>query len=447
MKKKANYIPLDPLIANHIDAGLFCYDTARSTFTFINTSLPAILKYPSKAALIKCKLEDIFETKGAARSFMKKLQKETALKAHSVVLRRKDKKLLRTRLTAKLKRTKGAKHGLIEGLIEAQSFLEEVSLQNHLFENLLDNIPDAIYFKDKNNKLIKVNKFYASGLKIKKEDIVGKTDYDFFPPEQAQRMFEDDNYVLKTGKPIVGKIEKTLLPNGTWNQVVTTKVPIYGDKKTIVGTMGITRDITAFSNLENEKLQMSIDAIRALSKIHELKDPYTSGHSNRVSVMAECITKEMGWSEKDILGMKIVGQLHDIGKIIVPAEILSKPGKLSDVEYMIIQQHVQNCYSIVKDISLPFPLAEAIYQHHERLNGKGYPKGIKNRKIIPAARILAVCDVLEAMTCHRPYREALGLKEALKELKSGMGKRYDAQVVKIVLKLIRRNKGKPFWQS
>lgn len=366
-------------------------------------------------------------------------------------LKRNDKKNLWAEITATSLKGKGSSSSsvFIEGVIEDVSDLieiqEKLEFEKSVLEGLLDNVPDAVYFKDKNNKLIRVNKFYAQGLRRKKEELIGKTDFDFFPSEQARIMLEDDKYVLKTGKPIIGKMERTLLPNGTWNHVVTTKIPLQDNKGLIIGTMGITRDITEFSRLEEEKLQMSMDAIRVISRIHELRDPYTSNHSNRVSIMAERIAQELGWPEKDILGMKIVGQLHDIGKIVVPAEILSKPGKLSDIEYMIIQQHVEHCYNIIKDIKYPFPLAETIYQHHERLDGLGYPRALKRNKIILPARILAVCDVLEAMTYRRPYREALGLGLAMEELRSEKGKKFDANIVNVASRLISKNKGVPFW--
>jgi len=440
-------------ITDHIGVGLFRYDLKNERFVFVNRALGSILKYPRRVILDRVKFKTIFKDKKEAASFLRELQKRKAVKSYKVRVKRKDKEILWTDITASLVKdtTGNGRVCYIEGIIEdATSFMEmkeRLEFERNMLGSLLDNIPDAVYFKDRKNRLIRVNKFYADGLKMKKEQILGKTDFDFFPRDQAKKMFDDDNYVLKTGKPIVGKIERTLLPNGTWNQAVTTKIALLDKKGSIVGTMGITRDITAFSNLEEEKLQMGIEAIRAISRIHELRDPYTCDHSNRVSIMADKIAGELGWSQKNILGMKIVGQLHDIGKIVVPAEILSKPGQLSELEYMVVKQHVQHCYNIIKDLKYPFPMAEAIYQHHERLDGLGYPRGLKKNKIIPAARILAVCDVLEAMTYRRPYREALGLKLALGELKANMGKKYDETVVRSVFRLIRKNKGKPFWSD
>jgi PAS domain S-box-containing protein/putative nucleotidyltransferase with HDIG domain len=320
-----------------------------------------------------------------------------------------------------------------------------ISLERNLLQSLLDNIPDAIYFKDDKNRIIRVNRFYAEGFKLAPEDIIGKTDFDFFPKDQAQRMFDDDTYILQTGKPIIGKIERTLLPNGTLNCVTTTKIPIKNKKNKTIGTIGVTRDITAYDNTERTNLEMIISSLKVLDKILETKDPYTFGHTRRVSLIAERIAKEMAWDENRILELKMSAELHDIGKILIPLEILNKPGKLSDLEYRMVQEHVQQSYDMLKPYSFPTQLPEAIYQHHERLDGTGYPRSLSSNKILPEAKILAICDVLEAMISHRPYRQALGMDVTLQELRNNAGSKYDKDVVDIVLKIINENDNKPFW--
>jgi PAS domain S-box-containing protein/putative nucleotidyltransferase with HDIG domain len=320
-----------------------------------------------------------------------------------------------------------------------------ISLERNLLQILLDNVPDAIYFKDDKNRIIRVNRFYAEGFKLPPEDIIGKTDFDFFPKDQAQKMFDDDTYILETGKPIIGKIERTLLPNGTYNCVTTTKIPIKNKENKVVGTMGVTRDITAYDNTERTNLDMIINSLKVLDKILETKDPYTFGHTRRVSMIAERIAKELAWDTNRVLELKMSAELHDIGKILIPLEILNKPGKLSDLEYKMVQEHVQQSYDMLQSYSFPTHLPEAIYQHHERLDGKGYPRGLLSDKILPEAKILAICDVLEAMISHRPYRQALGMDVTLKELKENSGSKYDKTIVDVVLKMISENDNKPFW--
>jgi len=250
-----------------------------------------------------------------------------------------------------------------------------------------------------------------------------------------------------SGRSIIGKIERTLLSNGTWNQVITTKIPMYDRGGNIIGTMGITRDMTAYANLERERLEMLINTVMVLGKAMEMRDPYTFSHNRKVADISEKIGKALGWDENRLLGMKLAGELHDLGKISIPLDILNKPGKLSDLEFKLIQEHVVKCYDLFKDVKFPFSLADIVYQHHERLDGTGYPRGLKGQDISQEARVLAVSDVLEAMTSHRPYREALGLDKAMEELKKGNGEKYDSQIVEIVIHLVSDNGNKIFWST
>ena len=170
----------------------------------------------------------------------------------------------------------------------------------------------------------------------------------------------------------------------------------------------------------------SIEAtIGAISTTVEMRDPYTAGHQRRVAQLAVAMGRELGMSEDHIHGLFLAGIVHDVGKIQVPAEILNKPGKLSKLEYQLIQQHAQAGYDIIKDIEFPWPIARMVLQHHERLDGSGYPNGLKGDEILAEAKILAIADVVEAMTSHRPYRAALGLDKALEEIELGKGRLYD----------------------
>ena len=177
-----------------------------------------------------------------------------------------------------------------------------------------------------------------------------------------------------------------------------------------------------------------------LSKTVEMRDPYTSGHQLRVSQLACLIAREIGLPGDQLDGIRVMGMLHDLGKIIIPAEILSKPSKLTDYEFQFIKAHPQAGYDILKEIDFPWPVATAIVQHHERLNGSGYPLGLSDQEIIIEAQILAVADVVEAMATHRPYRPALGIDAALEEISNGRGILYAANVADAVIKLFRDKK-------
>lgn len=185
-----------------------------------------------------------------------------------------------------------------------------------------------------------------------------------------------------------------------------------------------------------EKVKKALDGtVLAVANTMEMRDPYTAGHQRQVAQLAAAIAQEMGFPAERVEGMRVLGCLHDIGKIAIPAEILSKPGRLNRMEFTLIQDHPRVGYEIIKDIDFPFPLAEGILQHHERLNGSGYPQGIKEPDIILEARILGVADVVEAISSHRPYRKALGVKQALEEISRNRGILYDPEVVDICLKL------------
>ena len=179
-------------------------------------------------------------------------------------------------------------------------------------------------------------------------------------------------------------------------------------------------------------LMHTVDVIVNLG---EMRDPYTAGHEKRVAEIAVAISAELGFDGSRQEGMRIAGCLHDIGKINIPAEILSKPGKLTDIEYSLVKGHAQAGYDVLAHVDFPWPMAEVVLQHHERLDGTGYPRGLKGEEIIIEARILAVADVVESMSSHRPYRAALGIDKALDEIKHGRGVAYDATVVDACLKL------------
>ena len=187
-----------------------------------------------------------------------------------------------------------------------------------------------------------------------------------------------------------------------------------------------------------EILQKSLEqSIRAIADTVEARDPYTAGHQHRVGELAVAIAREMGLAEEKIHGIHLAAIIHDLGKIHVPAEILSKPGKLSDIEFMLIKTHPQDGYDILKDVDFPWPIADIVRQHHERLDGSGYPQGLKGAQILLESRIMTVADVVEAMSSHRPYRAALGVEVALKEIERGGGSAYDPAVADAGLKLFR----------
>jgi len=187
-----------------------------------------------------------------------------------------------------------------------------------------------------------------------------------------------------------------------------------------------------------ENLEKALEGtIQAMASTVETRDPYTAGHQRRTADLARAIATEMGLSREQVHGIHMAGVIHDLGKIAVPAEILSKPTRLSELEFGIIKTHPQVGYDILKSIEFPWPIAQIVLQHHERMDGSGYPNGLSDEDICLEARILAVADVVEAMASHRPYRPALGIDKALEEISRNKGVVYDAKVVDACLKLFR----------
>jgi putative nucleotidyltransferase with HDIG domain len=213
-----------------------------------------------------------------------------------------------------------------------------------------------------------------------------------------------------------------------------------GDKLTF---NAFIRDLSELSK-HKEALEASelvireslIGTILAISKAVEARDPYTAGHQQRVSRLARSIAQKMGLDKELIEGIRMGAIIHDIGKIQLPAEILSKPGKLTEAEFELIKSHPESGFKILEDVKFPWPVADIAYQHHERIDGSGYPRGLKGDEICLEAKVIAVADVVEAMSSHRPYRPSLGMEMAIDEIKNHRGTKYDEACVDACVKLL-----------
>ena len=224
------------------------------------------------------------------------------------------------------------------------------------------------------------------------------------------------------------------LASGEVRDVEVNSGPLVVDGRKLL--FSIIQDVTE-RRLAEEQVRRNAQQLRralegtvlAVSQVTESRDPYTAGHERRVSELAVAIAEHLGWQEDAVEGLRIAAILHDIGKVSVPVEILSRPGRLGGAELELIRQHAQEGHDILAGISFEWPVAEMVLQHHERLDGSGYPRGITADQILPEARILAVADVVEAMSSHRPYRPSLGIAAALAEVRRGAGTLFDAGVV------------------
>jgi len=238
---------------------------------------------------------------------------------------------------------------------------------------------------------------------------------------------------------------RTISKDGTVKTVEATTIIIGKDGES--KEIGILRDITERKLADeerkksHERLRQSLEeTVDALASAQEIRDPYTAGHQKRVTALACDMAKEMGLSEEKIDGLRLAGLIHDVGKIRIPGEILTYPGRLTELDFNVIETHPKVGYEILKTIEFPYPVAKIVLQHHERLNGTGYPAGLKGNKILIEARIIAVADVVEAMASHRPYRPALGVDKAKEEISKNKGILYDPDAVDACLKILSKKK-------
>lgn len=223
-------------------------------------------------------------------------------------------------------------------------------------------------------------------------------------------------------------------PNDIENLVELTESLVYGISALHNRMERSKAEAEVKNNLRNVRKALGA-VIQVLESSVEIRDPYTAGHQRRVSDLARAVARGMNLSQDRVDGIRIAGIIHDIGKIYVPAEILSKPSRLSKIEFNLIKTHSQVGFDILKSIEFPWPVANIVLQHHERINGSGYPFHLTHEKILLEARILGVADVVEAMASHRPYRPALGLEDALDEISKHRGSLYDSDVVDACLEL------------
>jgi PAS domain S-box-containing protein len=335
--------------------------------------------------------------------------------------------------------------GAIVDITQRKQQEEELLRTNTLLDLIIENIPDMIFLKDAGDlRFVRFNRAGEALLGHSRSDLLGKNDYDLFPKEQADFFTEKDREVLR-GKELMDIPEEPIQTGNRGERTLhTKKVPILDANGEPEYLLGISEDITERKRMETERqqnyerLRKTLEAtVHAIAVTVETRDPYTAGHQRRVADLSKTIASEMGLATDQIDGIYMASKIHDIGKISVPAEILSKPTKLTHTEFSLIKVHAQSGYEILKDIEFPWPIARMVLEHHERMDGSGYPRNLKGEEILIEARILAVADVVEAMASYRPYRPGLGIDAALAEIEKNRGIFYDDAVADACLRLFR----------
>jgi PAS domain S-box-containing protein len=333
---------------------------------------------------------------------------------------------------------------VVRDITEKKQAEEALCKSEAKYRGILENMDDAYYELDLNGNLVFFNDALISISGYSREELMGMNYRQYISHETykpVQRVFSE---IYKTCQPVRLFDYEIIMKGGQTRNFESWANLLFDNNNQPIGFKGMARDITKRKRAE-KALKETLDSLRkavgttiqVMVSAVETRDPYTAGHQFRSADLAIAIATEMGLPQEKIEAIRMAGPIHDIGKLSIPAEILSKPTKLSEIEFSLIKEHSWSGYEILKDVESPWPLAEIVYQHHERMNGSGYPRNLKGEEIIMEARIMAVADVVEAMASHRPYRPALGIDVALEELEKNRGTFYDNAVADACLRLFR----------
>jgi len=414
------------LFENSVD-GIYI-TTPQGKYVDVNMSLVNMLGYKSKKELmsIDIKKELYVLEKERLGPYDRNRLFETRLK-------KKDGSIINVQISSNVIFEDG-KPKYYQGIV--RDFTEKIQFQDKLitvageWSNTFDSIEDAISITDLEGRILRVNRAMSKMFNKNFKEIIGDTcqnmmtifshTYGRFPMIHARITKKREIRIVKTD----GKYFSCIVD------------PILDKNKTVTSMVHILTDITDQKKVE-EEIKESLNqtkrtfeqTVTALSQLVEVRDPYTSGHQKKVADIATAIAKDLGLKKDTVEAIRLAALIHDIGKIAIPASILSKPGKLTDIERDMIETHPKIGYEIVKEIDFPYPIAKIILQHHEKIDGSGYPNGLKGKGIMQEAKIIVVADVFEAMSSHRPYREANTLKESFNEILKNSGVLYDADVV------------------
>jgi len=306
-------------------------------------------------------------------------------------------------------------------------------------EGMVDSISsDVIMAVDREDRVVRCNASLRRIFGYQPEEVLHRrTDLLFRNiPGPSGDISGGDPVIQKGGFSVTRAIGRFKDGHEIPLEVVTGQLT--ADRGAVLLLRDISERVAAEAQLRSsyQKLQELLEeTVNILAMAVEMRDPYTAGHQRRVAALACAIADELKFSARRKDGLRLASIVHDVGKLYVPAEILSKPGVLTETEFNLIKAHPQLGYDLLKKIDFPWPVAEMVLQHHERIDGSGYPQGLEGKEILLESRIMGVADVVEAMASHRPYREAHGISKALEEITTHRGKRYDADVVDACLKV------------
>ena len=351
---------------------------------------------------------------------------------------------LRTELQEAHATLDAIRNGAVDALVVSGKSGEQIfSLINtdQPYRILLEEMSEGALTVTPDGLILFSNKRFAEMVKSPLKNVIGCNLQKWVDPEHLkilESLLSEDSKEKHRGELLLVTVNGDRVP--IYISIAKVRVGKEADIFCLVAT-----DLTEVKHIEaivaakkmalaaltaSQELQESFEeSIKAIANTVESRDEYTAGHMRRVGQLAPAIARELGLSEETIHGIELASTIHDVGKISIPVEILTKPAKLTKVEFLLIQTHTEAGYDIIKNIKFPWPIALLILQHHERMDGSGYPQGLKGEEILLGARIIAVADVIEAMVSRRPYRSELGIDAALAEIRQGRGTLYDPPTV------------------
>jgi len=419
-------------------------------FAFLNQSAAAFAGYTPDELVGKDSLFCIHpEDREATRTLSRRMIREGRTIPFDVRILHKDGSIRWIMLALTLTDYKGrpAILGNSIDITELKDAQEKLGLSRAMESSILDSIPLAVIGLE-NRQIVFANSDTAVVFGWRPEELIGQSTRILYRSEGDFQEIGDRVYqALGAERTFAAELEYACRRKDGRDILCRMKAARIGEtlqeKRIVVTYEDVTELIQTKEKLgqTNEQLQRTLSGtIKTISSLLMAKDPYTAGHQEKVSRLVTAIAREMNLPEDQVQALGTAALLHDLGKIHIPSDILSKPGKLSDIEYRLVQIHPEEGYEIIRHIDFTYPIAEMILQHHERLDGSGYPRGLSGGQIGLEARIISVADVVEAMASHRPYRPALGIDAALEEITEHRGTRYDTGVVDACRHLFREKR-------
>ena len=413
------------------------FTTRAGSFADINQSMLDLFGY-SREEMLELDVRNTYVERADRDRFQQEIEQKGSVVDYEVALRKKDGTPMDCLLTATARRADDGSilgyQGIMRDVTEQKKAEQALRASEEFSSSLMKNAPTPLLVANPDSSLRYVNPALTRLTGFSPSELLGKkAPYPWWTEETLEKTGRDFEEALRQGAR--GKEEQFHRKSGErfWVEISATPDRQKGQFNYYVANW---LDITERKRAQQRLEDAFIDLTETVSRAMETRDPYTAGHQRKVAALARLVGEKLGLSADELQGLYIGALLHDIGKIATPESILTKPGRLTQEEWSLIKVHAMQGYEILKETTLPWPVAEMALHHHERLDGSGYPEGLSGDELSQEVRILGVCDVVEAMSSHRPYRLARSKQEVLEEIKGGRDTKYDARVAEAMLEII-----------